>query len=258
MANLNPSAISSQQYRRWNFSNPSNPEYRDTITGTVQAIHFVQHYDAFKKQYERWSDGRIKWDIEMAIAEPDGQLINFSFQPASKAAREGKKPSIHVELFKLTGNTDMMNLIGKTISITSPAGTYGVGNPRPFIPQIVEAGPYQLSEPLPERYKNAKMIYDGGTEDQPPMPTYPTPPVSMQPVAPQVTPQGYYAPPVAQPMPQYQQPVQQMPQQFQQQVPVAPVAPVNAAPVGMDPALAAAMQAMGAQNVTPYDGEIPF
>lgn len=173
---------------------------------------------------------------------------------------------MHMALWHLTGDTDMTNLIGKTIMLRTKDADkdwegnvvpgmptqYGSGFPRPFDVQLVEGGPYVLSQPLPNEFKLAEVLCnDGASGGQA------TPPQNI--VTPQPQPQ-----PVAQP-----QPAAQLAQQVQttaqpamvQQQGVQPMQP--AIPAGMDPQVAAAMQNMGATNIQPvtgsvYDEQIPF
>lgn len=257
MPSLDPVYV--PNHRNWNYSNNQKEFYSETLVGTVKAIQFVQSTNFQTRQPEFWPDGNPKFNIRMAFADQNGELITFTFQPASKAAKEGRKKSIHIDLFNLAkslGGNDLRSLIDKTIQISTKPGNYGPNNPREFTVQAVQAGPFELANPLPDEFKVPEIVLSRPAVQQPQQQYAP------QPMAPQVTQQGYYAPPIAQPMPQYQQPmqpVQPMPQQFQQAAPVAPVVPVTPVQTGIDPAIAAAMQAMNAQTVTtPYDADIPF
>ena len=247
MSNLNPTYVPT--FRSWNYSNPNKDYYTEQLIGTVQAVQLVQATDFQTRQPKYWSDGNPRFNVRIALADPNGDLVTFTFQKAGKAAREGKKQSVHMDLWHLTGDKDLADLIGKTIVITTQAGSYGANNPRPF--QVAFApegtGPFELKQPLPEEFKKDEIVFD-----------------RPQAGAPQINGQ-FYAVPTAQPMqmpqpqPQYQQPVQQ-PMYQQQPQPMQP-----AIPNGMDPAIAAQMQQMGATNLQPvaqpgsvYDNDIPF
>ena len=279
---LNP--ISNQQNYNWNYSKPEKEGYSTLLVGTVLAIQEVQ-----KTKYnpngpgvpEFWEDsGKPKWNIRMALATPEGQLKTFTFQPASRAAQRGEKKSIHMDLFHLTGDTDMKNLIGKTIGIQTQEGRYGAGNPRPWEVGLVEGGPYKLNFELPAEYKVPQVLANAaasGGQVQQPQPQYAQQPYGMQ--QPQYAPQPQYAqqpygmqpqPYGMQPQPQYAQPQQQ--QAAQQNMAQGYAQPAQAMPQGMNPQVANAMQQMGATNVTevtkvqsapatgtPYpDDECPF
>ena len=213
---LNPSGANNYG---WNYSKPDKPGYSTTLVGTVVAIQEVQKMGYTMNGQpgapEFWPDGNPKMNIRLALATPDGSIKTFTFQPAGKAARAGQKPSVHMDLWHLTGDTDMMNLIGKTIGISTQEGHYGQGNPRPWSVGLVDGGPYGLTSELPSEFKAPQMLANnavsGGQYQQIPQ-------------------QPAYQQPVQQAQPAYQQPVQQ------------------GYPQGMDPSVAAAMQQM---NVAP-------
>lgn len=273
---LNP--ISNQQNYNWNYSKPDKEGYSTLLVGTVLAIQEVQ-----KTKYnpsgpgvpEFWEDsGKPKWNIRMALATPEGQLKTFTFQPASRAAQRGEKKSIHMDLFHLTGDTDMKNLIGKTIGIQTQEGRYGAGNPRPWEVGLVEGGPYKLNGfELPAEYKVPQVLANAaasGGQVQQPQPQYAQQPYGM-PQQPQYAQQPYGM----QPQPYGMQPQyapQQATQAAQPNMAQGYAQPAQAMPQGMNPQVANAMQQMGATNVTevtrvqsapatgtPYpDDECPF
>lgn len=251
----------------WNYSNPNKEGYSTQLVGTVLAIQEVQ-----KRGYtmngqpgapQFWPDGNPMMNIRLAIATPEGELKTFVFQPAGKQARMGQKKSVHMDLFALTGNTDMMNLIGKTICIQTQEGHYGQGNPRPWFVSLVEGGPYKLNTQLPSEFKVPQVLANSAASGgQVNAPQQMQPQQGYQPMQqPQQQPQMYqqqgyqprpmqsaYQPqpqmmqqPVYQPQPQPQpqmQPMQQQPmmQPMQQQQPQQ-----QGYPAGMDPAVAQAM-----------------
>lgn len=240
---LDPMGMTQGNY--WNYSNPNKDGYSTQLVGTVLSIQEVQamsYNPGGPRQPQFWPDGNPKMNIRLAMADDKGELKLFTFQPAGKAARQGLKPSIHMSLFALTNNTGMKKLIGQTIMIVTREGSYGANNPRPWEVAIVDAGPFSLSMgELPEEYKVPRVLanegaHGGQTMGQPmmqqqPMPAYPQQMQQMQQPAyqqPQPMQQMQYQKPQI-----YQQPYQQQPQ----------------APQGMDPAVMAAMQQMGATNV---------
>lgn len=235
----------------WNYSKPDKPGYSTQLVGTVLAIQEVQKLGYTMTGQpgapQFWPDGNPMMNIRMALATPEGELKVFVFQPAGKAARMGQKKSVHMDLFALTGNTDMMNLIGKTLCIQTQEGRYGQGNPRPWFVQLVDAGPFELGFPLPPEFKLPQVLANSavsGGQVNAPQPVQQYQPTYQQQPMQQYQPQQYQQPQPAyqapqpqyqqQPMQQYQQPqpVHQQPQQY---------------PQGMDPNVAAAMasQAFG-------------
>ena len=235
---INPMGSASSQSNYWNYSQPNKPGYSTTLVGTVVAIQEVQKRTFNPNgpgQPEFWPDGNPKMNIRLVMVDAEGQLKLFTFQPASKAAREGRKKSIHMDLFALTGNTDMHKLIGQTIGISTQEGMYGLNNPRPWTVGIVEDGPYAYAGgEIPAEFKVERVLCNdavSGGQVQQPM---------------------YQQPQPQQPM--YQQP---QPQQF-------------AYPQGMNANVANAMQAMGVnpqqvqqvQQVAPAMGmaynDLPF
>jgi hypothetical protein len=153
---LNPNATTDSH--NWNYAKPENDGFSLSITGTVVAIQEVQamNFGADGKPTTPafWENSaQPKMNIRLVLCGPSGGFRSWTFQPASKAAREGKKKSVHLDLFALTGNTDMKNLVGKTITVTTvapPAGFgFGIGKPRPWtVVERTDVGPFQLKEPL--------------------------------------------------------------------------------------------------------------
>lgn len=241
----------------WNYSNPEKEGYSTVLTGTVVSLQEVQKRDYIPGSNQPgspkfWPEGNPMMNIRMGLAMPDGSLKAFTFQPAGKDAREGKKPSVHMDLFELAGGQDMLDLIGKTITISTqepPAGfKYGQGNPRPWTVTIAErVGPFALSSPLPSEFQVPELLADTGASGGQPVQPQPTQPQNIQ--APQVN---------TMPQPMQQQAVAQGNPMMQP----APLPTQPAIPDGMDPAVAAAMQAIGATNVQPvagpYDEDTPF
>lgn len=287
---LNPTGTTNYN---WNYSNPQKEGYSNTLVGTVLAIQEVQKR-AFTMNGqpgapEFWPEGNPKMNIRIALATPEGQLKTFTFQPAGKKQRE-TGTGVHMQLFALTGNTDMMNLIGKTIQIQTqeaPQGTkYAAGNPRPFSVTEIQGGPYQLSMPLPAEFTVPQVLCNdaaSGGQVMPQQTQQAAPPIMNNGMyaAPGMTPQQVVSQnttpyvPQAQPA-QQMQPVQTQPQPVDfvpqaqpvqaqpamQQQPAGTVQPMI--PAGMDPQVAAAMANVGATNVQEvtggavYDQDIPF
>lgn len=239
---LNPGGTSNYG---WNYSKPDKPGYSTQLVGTVLAIQEVQKMGYTTSGQpgapQFWPDGNPMMNIRLALATEQGEIKTFVFQPAGKQARMGQKKSVHMDLFHLTGDTDMMNLIGKTICITTQDGRYGQGNPRPWFVQLVEAGPFKPAMPLPPEFKLPQVLANSavsGGQVQAPQP-------QQQPVYPysQQQPAQFHASQQPQYMPYMQQaPAPQMPPQYQ---PVPQPAPQY--PQGMDPQIAQAMasQAFG-------------
>lgn len=244
----------------WNYSKPDKPGYSTLLIGTVVAIQEVQKMGYTMNGQpgapEFWPDGNPKMNIRLALATETGELKTFTFQPAGKEQRAGRKASIHMDLFHLTDDTDMMNLMGKTIGISTEEGRYGQGNPRPWQVGFVDAGPYELAMPLPAEFKAPQVLANnataGGQMQQPQgyqQQGYGYQPQSMMQPQPmqQFQPQPQMNPMQQQGYPQPQQNMQPQPQFQPQPQPMQPQS--QQYPQGMDPAVAAAMQQMGATNV---------
>lgn len=207
----------------WNYSNPNKEGYSTQLVGTVISIQEVQ-----KRRFqpngqpgdpEFWPDGNPKMNIRLALATETGEIKTFTFQPAGKDARAGRKRSVHMDLFALTGNTDMKKLIGQTIAIITQEGRYGQNNPRPWTVQLVDAGPFSPAGPVPAELKVDRVLANSaaaGGQVTPPQPAQQSNPYGQgyqqQPMQPQyqqpMRPQPTYAP-----QPQYQQPAYNVPQQ---------------------------------------------
>ena len=223
----------------WNYSKPDKPGYSLMLVGTVVGIQEVQKLgytmDGRPGAPQFWPDGNPVMNHRLILVTITGEYKTFTYQPAGKAAKQGLKPSVHMDLFHLTGDTDMKNLIGKTIIITTQEGHFGQGNPRPWTVALAEEGPYTATDPMPDEFKVPYLLADaavsGGQVVAPQQPAQPKQmPYQQQPVQ-------------AQQMPYQQQPVQS---QYVQ----APAVPQ------MNPQVAAAMQHMGATNVQEVQGQV--
>lgn len=281
----------------WNYSKQDREDFSLELWGTIVALQEVQarEFNPNGNQPGRpafWPDGNPKMNIRVGFATPDGSLKSITFMKAGKKQVSGEKPSLHMQLFHLTkGN--MMELMGKTVHLwTWPVNpntnmAWGRGNPRLFGVEEVADAKYELNCPLPEEFKVPELYANDAVQGG-----QPVPPAPQQMYQPNVMPMqgGYFAAPQAQPymqqpMPQYQAPApQQMaPMPMQQQPPMQQPMPAMQAmppqatsapmPQGMDPAVAQAMQAIGAVNIQPvqsvgqpegdptggiYDDDMPF
>lgn len=260
---LNPTGTS----YGWNFTKPEKEGYSEQLVGTIVSMQEIQ-----AREYKpgggvgrprTWDDGNPVMNIRMGFATPTGEFKTITFAKAGKDQVAGKKPSLHVQLWDLVNRGNFEGLMGKTVQITTwPANpttgqAWGQGNPRLFDVQEVPGVEYQLAYPVPTEYTVPELLAnDGAAGGQPVQPVAaapaqvatPTVPVAMPQVQPAVV-----AQPVAQPV--------------AQQVAQPQVATTAAMPQGMDPAVAAAMTAIGATNVQPvveaeqqsiYDDGIPF
>lgn len=280
----------------WHYA-PHHQDRTLELYGTVVAMQEKQGRDYNPNKNEpgkpsTWPDGKPKMNIRIAFADPNGELKTIEFGMAGKEARAGKKFSLHMEFFKLSGG-NMANLIGKTLHIwtwdVNPVNNapWGQGNPRQFGMELVEGVTYELASPLPSEFLVEKLYCDDGAQGGQPIAAAP-----QQIQTPQVQ-GGYYAAPTTQPqiqqtyapqptmapVAQQMAPAPQAVAPQQQQVPMGVGAPMPQAqpmqtmapmpaqvatapmPQGMDPAVAQAMQAVGVANVQPvaevYD-DIPF
>lgn len=285
---LNPGGAANYS---WNYSNEQRDGFSLELSGTVVSLQEVQarEYNPNSPQPGRprtWPDGNPVMNIRMGLATQDGSLKSVTFMKAGKKQVSGEKPSLHMQLFGLT-NGNMMELIGKTVHLwTWPVNPntnapWGQGNPRLFGVELLPDVQFELSSPLPEEFKVPELLCNDGAHGG--QPTPPSPQQMMQ--QPNMMPMNgqFYAAPTVQQNYQYaqqpypysqQQPVQYQPQPMPQQSmnpqpmsAVKAMPPVQTAPTpqGMDPAVAQAMQAVGAVNVQPvsdpysvYDDDIPF
>ena len=276
---LNPNGATSYN---WNYSKPDRDGFSLELIGTVVSVQEVQarHYNPGSNQPGAprfWPDGNPVFNMRVGFAVPDGSLKTITFMRGGSKRKSG----LHWQLYELVGNMD--NLIGKTIHIwTWPNNPetgqpWGQGNPRLFGCELAD-GHFELASPLPDEYKVERLLCNDAVHGG-----QPTPPAPQQMQTPQAPPMygQFYAPPTAQqfqqPMQyqqsmQYQQPMMQQQPMVQQPVmqqpqPAIQAMPPQTAPMpqGMDPAVAAAMQSVGAVNVQPagdpysiYDDDIPF
>ena len=164
---LNPTQRSDSN--NWNYSKPNDAGFSTTLQGTIVAIQEVQamNFGGNGKPTtpKFWDNGQPVWNIRLVICGPNGGLRTWTIQPAGKAAKEGKKKSVHLDLYELSDG-DMMHLIGKTIKVTTqapPSGfSYGIGNPRPWQVELIDQAPYAPSEPLDPMYLVPQLLSNAG------------------------------------------------------------------------------------------------
>lgn len=257
---LNPVA----QFSAWNFSNSTKDNYtapdangNQVFVGTCIAIQEVQARDYSTTpgklgKPRTWDNGDPVLNIRMSFADPNGNIVTFTFPEAGREQKLGKKPSVHMTMYGISGN-NMLNLIGKTLQITTwpvnPATqqAWQRGNPRLFdVQELTNVGPFTANSPIPEELTvDVLLCNDGASGGQPVQQQ----PVQVQPIQP-----IQYQQPQAQPM--QTTGMNQMANVATAAQPVTQVQPQT--PAGMDPQIAAQMQAMGATNVQPVADADPY
>ncbi len=250
----------------WNYSNPSKEGYSLMLVGTVKFIQEVQARvynpnSATPGTPRFWPDGNPVMNHRIILVDDHGEIKTFTYQPAGKLAKEGKKPSVHMDLWRLSGGS-MNNLIGKTIFIKTQEGHYGQGNPRPWEVGFADEGygPFETNEPMPEEFTVPYLLcneaaHGGQVQPQQQQPrqapvqyAQPQPAYQQQPQYQPVTPTVTQPQPAYNQQPYYTQPYQPQPVQAQ-----------------MNPQIAQQMvsQAFGApvqvqQPGYDYDADMPF
>lgn len=206
----------------WNYSKPDKEGFSNELVGTVLNIQEVQ-----AREYSMngmgapkfWPDGNPVMNIRMVFAVADGSVKTWTFQPAGRLAKQGKKKSVHLDLYALTGNTTMMNLVGRTLRIVTqqpPQGfSYGVNSPRPWHVELVPDVVYQPNVEVPAELMVEKVLCNdaasgGQLNVQQPQPMQQQPQPPMQ--------NGYYAQPAPMSNVQPAYPQQQCAPQIQPQV----------------------------------------
>lgn len=121
----------------WNYSNPNNPGYMETLEGTVVEFSQPQHNNFQTKQPEFWPDGSPKLDWCFTIRGRSGQELNWRFSPGSatkpKACRQALMDAMPEAQY-------VEDVLGKFIRVQTQAGTYSVQNPRPWFVTILGDG----------------------------------------------------------------------------------------------------------------------
>lgn len=260
----------------WNYSKPDQPDYSLEFFGTIVSVQEVQARDWSPAggvgRPSTWPDGNPKMNIRIGFADPQGQLKSITFQKAGKK-QVADNVGLHMQFYNISGG-NMSNLVGKTVHLwtwpvhpddgTPLAGQqWQRGNPRLFGLEEWAEGQWELANPLPEEFKVPSLLADDGAHGGQVQAQPQQPPMNSQYYA-APRPAAYFQPPVyQQPMPQqYPQPMPQQYPQYQQPRPITvpQVAPMQMGaqqPAGMDPQVAAAMQALGAQNIQPVAQPAP-
>lgn len=183
----------------WNYSDPTKPDYKPQLQGSVVQIKEVQSVNYVTKKPEFWNDGNPKLNVAIVIQEQDGTEYDWIFSPKSTAA-DALAAALGPQA------TSMLEAAGKVIQVSTwePQNgmKYGANNPRPWQAQIL--GQSQVP------YRGT-VKYQGNA--QPQQQAQPQP---QQQAAPPIVGQYYAAPTVGmQPQPMQQQPMQQQPVQQQ-------------------------------------------
>jgi hypothetical protein len=145
---LNP--VPSGDSHNWNYSRPDDAGFALELIGTVAAIQEVQanefSADGRPTGPAFWPDGNPKMNIRLVLVGPKGGYRTWTITPAGKEAKQGLKPHVHIDLYKLAiagGGDQFTQLIGKTIKVTTvappPGFGYGRNNPRPWTVEDVSA-----------------------------------------------------------------------------------------------------------------------
>ena len=256
---INPSGVSYS----WNYNKPEQADYSLEFYGTVLAIQEVQAREwtgnGQPGKPRTWPDGNPVMNIRVAFATPNGTVRSITFGKAGKKQQNREKPSLHMQLFDISGG-NMDNLVGKTVHLwtwnehpgadaalgfytdadgnvvpnpwnndTLKGRSWGQGNPRLFGAEEVADVTYALTgnNTLPDDFKVAQLYCNDGAQGGQPIA-----PAPQQVQVPQMPPmQGqFYAPPQVQQQ-VYQQPMQQQPvyaqQPMQQQVPMQQQMPMQ-------------------------------
>lgn len=212
----------------WNYSKPDQPDYRESVTGTVVKLSAPQALDFQTRQPKFWPDGNPVLNICVHICDNrDGKEVLWVFSKKSAAADACIKA---VDPEGKMANVSVADLAGKMVTVATKAGVYASGHPRPWKVVVEGEGavPFEgIEEPDIEAMKkafNPQNVPQG------------TPPNIAQ-AAKQIIYGQPQMPMQPQGMPMQQMPMQQMPQQA-----------VYQAPQGQPQYQAA----------TVYDAEIPF
>lgn len=267
----------------WNYSDPNQPDYQPTITGTVVEIRETQSYNYKTKQPEFWPEGNPKLNLTIVIQDQTGREYLWTFMPrrsnAAKAAQSALKA------YNPSANS-IADIAGLMIEVSTSGSTVSLGNnPRPWACRIIGPGavpfrgitdyqppaggynmqPQQQTNPV-QAQQNMAMYgqpvppaplqrdFNGNMIQQPQVPMQQMAPVQYQaqPQTPMPVQQSAYQQTQAQNSAQLQQPVVnqsiQQPQPTQQQP-----------QYGGLPTVAQVDAAMAAGSEAPlYDKDIPF
>lgn len=248
MSGLDPTGISKSA--GWNYHTPDKEGYSTELVGTVltaqltQAMKFGNDGKPSTPKFWENDDGSMGnpvMNLRLGLTTPEGEFVTFTFPKAGKAQREGKKYSLHMEFFRLSGGVKFTDVIGKTFKITTVEGFYGKGHPRPWTVELLtDQGPFEYPGEIDPIYMVPEVLADtaasGGQRTAPP-----------QQQARQAPPQ--YAPAPIQQAPVYQQPP------VQGYVPQYAPAPQQYAQAPMQQQV---QQAFPGAVVMPYDEDIPF
>lgn len=121
----------------WNYSDPQKPGYSDSLTGTVVEISNPQSINYVTKQPETWPDGNPKRNLRVAILTQDGEEKGWTFSPRSLAA---KACADALDPGDVRANVQITELLGKNITVFTPAGVYNQAHPRNWRVTIIGEG----------------------------------------------------------------------------------------------------------------------
>lgn len=122
-------AADKKQSIKWNFSNPNNPDYRESIVGDIVEIRQVQSKNHVTKEREWWPDGNAKLNMLFVLNCPDmGGEVPWIFSPKSAAAQAVKQAMVAAGI----PANSWSNMAQMNVQIETKEGVYAAGHPRPW------------------------------------------------------------------------------------------------------------------------------
>ncbi len=219
-----------------NFTNPNKDGYTEQFIGTV---HNVQ--EAQDEEHPFYPDGNPRFSYRLVLIDQTGALKLTTVKKRSRAKIVENPNSLLAQLVLAAGDAKLAGLPGKTIMITTQAGVYSATAQRPWAVTVLQDGPFQPAQPIPQEYMVPQVFSNnaihGGAMQQQPAPMQIPQPMPVQQVQPMMQPQ------MQQPMMAQAQPMPQ-PNISQQGNAVVYESP--------------AYQQTQQQAAGPYDADIPF
>lgn len=142
----------------WNYHSPDKSNYTLELTGDIVAISTPQATNFATKQPEFWPNGEPKLLICLHIGLVNGQEVCWSFSPGSKkSGGSAALKAVRSALAAINAPAKSVSEIGgKNVTISTQAGVYSAGYPRPWNVRINGQAtlPYRgVDESQPDRMK---------------------------------------------------------------------------------------------------------
>ena len=142
----------------WNYSDPGREGYSEQLAGTIVEITAVQSRDPQTKKLEFYDDsGRPKVKYRINVCDAAGNEFTWMISSAKSSNAVVAIKNAIVQNNPKNHHPKLSDLLGKMVTISTAAGSYGRGRPRPWKVTVIGEGDQEL----------VRGVFDEVTQNQP-------------------------------------------------------------------------------------------